>query len=103
MRRSGELLPFFMLPSGTREGILEGETVPAAEATEFAKGLRLMVPVGVLAPARDGAARITLPARELDTAGLETFIAGAGPEGVFDLGGRDFAAVAANSSRYLSP
>lgn len=98
-----------MLPRGTRAGILDGVLAPVVD-TDSPIGLRRIVPVpaGVAAPAREGALpRITLPAREDEGAGADlsgTFcVGGAGPDGVFDLGGRLFAAAVASSSRYRTP
>ena len=96
-----------MSPSGTRAGILDGVLPPVVE-TEFPIGSRLSVPAGVAVVDRDGGkARMTLPARDDEGAGADfsgTFCTvGAGPEGVFDLGGKFFAAAATNSSRYRTP
>ena len=102
-RRSGELFPWGMLPKGTRAGILEGVLPPAVDI-ELARGLRVTVPVGVFAPERGGGCPlIVLPPCWLGGAGLMTLAAGGGHEGVFDLGGADFALDAASSSRYGSP
>ena len=95
-----------MLLRGTRAGIFVGVLPPAVDATGLAIGLYLKVPVGVLAPDRGGGCEratlpATLPARECaaETGAFVGFDDGTGPEGVFERGGRVFAAAAANSSR----
>lgn len=106
-RRSGEFPPCCILPSGTRAGIFDGVLPPVVE-TELPIGFRLIVPAGVAVADREGGyVRMTLPVRDDDGAGPDfsgTFcVVDAGPEGVFDLGGKLFAAAAANSSRYRTP
>jgi len=111
-RLSGELLPWRILPRGTRAGILVGVRPPVVEATELAIteldiGLyRRVPPVGVLAPDLGGGwdrvtLPATLPARECaaDGGGLVDLTGGGSPEGVFDRGGRALVAAAAISSR----
>ena len=98
------------MPNGTRAGILDGVLPPVAVETELAKGFRLKVAAGVAVPAREGGLpRITLPAREDASEGAAlsgTFcvvVVDENPEGVFDRGGKLFAAAASSSSRYGTP
>ena len=103
---SGELLPWRMLPRGTRAGILVGVLPPTVDTAELAIGLYFKVPfVGVLAPALDGGCeRITLPMTlpGLDPAteggALLDLVDGGGTDGVFDRGGKLLAAAAAAAS-----
>lgn len=121
-RRSGEL---FMLPTGTRLGILEGDFIcvegAVAEATDDgATGCRnvaaLLEVLGVFACVRGGGPRMTLAGRGggadfaevavgfVVVAGAGVFDLGGRPLGVFDLGGGALTSDSASrSSSNLSP